>query len=115
MKTFGRFIINKKRNCVGGKAHNVGGFSNLNKAEQLGLKSLRNRIKSGELIIGQSDKSSRLCVMNRQQYIDSGTAHTKHDQQIDWKTVKTLQNRVNATVWWLSMILNQSKFNDQQR
>ena len=89
--------------------------SNLTKREQAGLKSLKKRMKAGELIVGQTDKSSRFCILNKDQYLRSGLAHTKNDEEILWPQVKTLQNRVNSVVWWLSKSLNHSIDTDEQR
>ena len=89
--------------------------SNLTKCERAGLKSLKKRVKAGELVVAQSDKSSRLCVMSRAQYIESGNTHTEKDEKIDWPQVKTLQNQVNSTVWWLAKILNISVEKDNSR
>ena len=44
-------------------------YVNLTKTEQRGLKSLRKRIRNGELCIAQSDKSSKLCVLSKDQYL----------------------------------------------
>ena len=81
MNTFDKYIKeNKKMNISGG--------TNLTKTEQMGLKSLRKRVRDGEIIVCQSDKSSRMCVLTRQQYIEPGTAHTKNDKEIGWDHVK---------------------------
>ena len=53
--------------------------------------------------------------MTRQQYIDAGNVHTKNDQEIKWPQVKSLQNRVNSMVWWLSRVLNHSEMTDPKR
>jgi len=89
--------------------------SNLTKKEQQGLRSLKKRIKKNELVIGQTDKSSRFCVLNRDQYLESGKVHTAQDEEINWTVVKSLQNQVNSTTWWLAKILNISKETDDQR
>ena len=89
--------------------------SNLTKKELRGLKSLKKRIKDGEIIISQSDKSSRLCVLSREQYIKSGETHTMNDDEIDWQHVKSLQNKVNSVVWWLSKIINHSRNTGEKR
>ena len=70
--------------------------SNLSKVEQAGLKSLSKKIKEGDLIVAQTDKSSRMCVMTKDQYIASGLTHTKHDEEVGLNTIKTLQNRFNS-------------------
>ena len=88
---------------------------NLSKSEQQGLKSLLKRIKAGEIVVTQSDKSSRMCVLTPEQYLKSGKVHTDNDLEINWEKVKTLQNQVNSTVWWLSKILNHARDTDEER
>ena len=65
--------------------------------------------------MGQSDKSSRLCVMSREQYLESGKTHTEKDEEVKWSGIKTLQNQVNNAVWWLGKILNVSEEKDGPR
>ena len=112
MSAFTHFKEEETRNVLTGKSSTV---SNLSKKELRGLKFLKARIKGGELIVGQTDKSSRFCVLTRDQYVKLGLKHTQQDEEIEWKHVKTLQNRVNNVVWWLSKIVNQSVETDESR
>ena len=75
--------------------------SNLSKDELGGLKTLRHKIKSGQLIIADTDKSKRFAALTPQQYIASGEVHTKNDIEIGAEKVKRIQNYVNDHVWWL--------------
>ena len=88
---------------------------NLTKAEQRGLRSLKKRIQNGDLCVAQSDKSSRLCVLSRKQYLESGASHTKKDKEISWRDVKQLQTQVNNNVWWAVEILGVSEKRDKAR
>ena len=72
---------------------------NLNIRGRKGLESLRKRVQEGELVIAQTDKSSRFSVLSREQYIKSRTKHTSKDTEIDWKHIKTLQRNTNGHVW----------------
>ena len=72
---------------------------NLNIRGRKGLESLRKRVQEGELVIAQTDKSSRFSVLSREQYFKSGTKHTSKDTEIDWKHIKTLQRNTNGHVW----------------
>ena len=78
--------------------------SNLSKSEQRGLKSLRKRVLSGELIIGETDKSKRFCVLKRQQYIDAGQKHVKNDLLVTPDDIKSVQNVINDHCNWLKSI-----------
>ena len=89
--------------------------SNLSQKEILGLKSLKERIKQGDLQITQTDKSGRFAVMYKKQYLDSGYQHTSKDQEIGWGEVQYLQGQVNHHVWWLTKILGYSAKKDHDR
>ena len=88
------------------KESNGGGESNLSKKELVALKKLKKRISDGSLVIAQSDKSKRFCALTREQYINSGLAHTKGDIELDQSQVKHIQTTVNDHTWWLSKITN---------
>ena len=70
----------------GRKNKKIVGELNLNKKERNGLKLLKERIKEGELIIAQTDKSSRFAVLSRDQYIKSGMKKTNKYffRGVDW-------------------------------
>ena len=97
------------------KRRKMVGELNLSKRERNGLKSLKERIKEGELIIAQTDKSSRFAVLSRDQYIKSGMKHTGKDTKIDWKEVKRLQKYTNDHVWWIAKALNYCEDTDSDR
>ena len=75
--------------------------SNLSREELAGMKSLKQRISSGEIIIADTDKSKRFCAMTPEQYASAGEVHTNKDIEITANKVKRVQNFVNDHVWWL--------------
>ena len=97
------------------KSHIEGGESNLSVKEQNALKNLKKRISNGSLVIATSDKSKRFVALTKEQYIQSGLAHTKGDIKIDQTQVKRIQNTVNNHTWWLSKILGNSRNADTTR
>jgi hypothetical protein len=77
---------------------------NLDKEEKEGLKSLQERVKSGELIICATDKSGRFAVLTREQYIQAGEAHTKHDKKVGMEESKMIERELNGHMrWWSEM------------
>ena len=66
--------------------------SNLNREELNGLKSLKQRIDSGQIIIADTDKSKRFCALTPEQYVAAGEVHTKKDIEISAEKVKRIQN-----------------------
>ena len=88
---------------------------NLSKEEIGALESLKERIKNGEIMVCQTDKSSRFAVLTKEQYLRSGRTHTEKDQEISWKEVKYMQGQINAHVWWLTHIFGYATKTDQSR
>ena len=80
--------------------------SNLSKSEISGLKSLKNRIQTGNLVVSETDKSNRFALLTREQYHQSGLKHTKNDFELSECQVKRIQNSVNSHTWWFSEIFN---------
>ena len=56
-------------------------IDNLSDSEKKGLKSLKKRVREGELVITTTDKSGRMAVLSREQYIEAGEEHTSKDMQ----------------------------------
>ena len=63
------------------------GSSNLSQAEVRGLKSLQKRVASGELIVTETDKSKRFCVLRKNQYVEAGRKHVEKDVVVSSETV----------------------------
>ena len=62
--------------------------SNLSRDELLGLESLRKKIKSGQLLIADTDKSKRFCALTPEQYSKAGEVHTDKDIELVLKKLK---------------------------
>ena len=92
MRAFDKYTDRECRDATTGTKEQRGTTTNMNltKSEQRGLKSLKKRILNGDLCVAQSDKSSRLCVLSRKQYLESGASHTIKDKEISWREVKQL-------------------------
>ena len=56
--------------------------SNLTPQERRGLKSLEKRKNEGEIVITMTDKSTKLCIMKREEYLKLGEAHVGKDKEI---------------------------------
>jgi len=90
--------------------------SNLTKSERLGMKSLQNRVKMGEIVVTETDKSKRFCILTKQQYERSGEKHTKNDREINSDEVPKIQKTVNDHVDWLTEIFKiGEKWNQHER
>ena len=60
---------------------------NLTKSERRGLRKLLKRIKAGELVVLETDKSNKLCVMPMEMYKRMGIPHTQGDPEASWEEV----------------------------
>ena len=72
--------------------------SNLTKSQLKGLKSLKTRLKDGELVVVPTDKTGNFAVLTRETYLVSGMKHTRGDIEVGWKEVEEAQKEVNGHV-----------------
>ena len=84
-------------------------ITNLPFNEVKAIQSLKKRIKNDEIIVSQTDKSSRFAVLTLKQYLESGNMHTEKDEKISWSKIKYLQGQVNSHVWWISSIFKRKE------
>ena len=82
----------------------IGEGDNLTREEWLGLKSLRKKVKEGIIVITETDKSKRFCILTPEQYINSGEEHTKKDKKVNRDQIKKVQKTVNDHCGWLGEI-----------
>ena len=79
---------------------------NLTKEEKEGLKSLKQRVKDGSIVICSTDKSSRFAVMSLEEYEEAGRKHTDKDQEIDMDVVKAIEHQLNGHMSMILKIFN---------
>ena len=60
---------------------------NLTASEKRGLRKLKKRVKNGEIIILQTDKSGKFCVTDIETYRRMGREHAKNDEEVSWKEI----------------------------
>ena len=87
---------------------------NITKSERRGLISLQKRVKEGEIVICQTDKSGRLAVLTQEQYRASGEQHLKNTTEVDLGFAETNQSILNGNVEWWAGILNIGEHWDQK-
>ena len=76
----------------------------LSKLQSEGLKSLKMRVKNGEIVIVPTDKSGSLSVMSRDCYIEAGMSHTLRDKLVGMEEVKMAQRELNGHISMLIKI-----------
>ena len=79
------------------------------------VKSLKKRIKDKEIIVCQTDKSSRFAVISRLDYLKAGSVHTGKDIEVNWKDVTYIQGQANSHMWWLTKAVGYASRTDQDR
>ena len=70
--------------------------TNLSKNQKRGLISLVRRIKSGELIIIQTDKTGKFAILTMEDYLAAGMVHASKDEEVTEDFVKSNQRVLNG-------------------
>ena len=73
-------------------------LSNLTKSQERGLKSLRERVKNGEIVVLPTDKTGKLAVMTRSTYEKAGQKHVKNDVVVGMEELWEAQKQINGHV-----------------
>ena len=77
---------------------------NLSKSQQAGLKSLQKRIKEGDLVVLQTDKTGSFAACSPQAYRDMGLEHVGNHKEISWDKAAATQRTLNGhTSMWIKM------------
>ena len=72
--------------------------SNLSNSELRGLKSLKKRVKNGEIVVVPTDKTGKLCVMAREAYEEAGSVHVGKDEKVGQEEVDRIDGEVNGNI-----------------
>ena len=80
---------------------------NLSKNEKKGLKSLKK--KGSNIIVSQTDKSSKFSVDTRANYVEAMNVHIEQDEDITESEHLKAQREANAHATFWNTILNISK------
>ena len=58
-------------------------------------------MEDGEIVVCQTDKSGRFCVLTRALYLEAGMEHVKNDKEISTAEQEEIERAVNGHVrWW---------------
>ena len=80
--------------------------SNLSDKEKSGLKKILKRIKNGEIVVTQTDKSGKLAVNSYDSFVEQGRKHVKDDKEINWKEATAYQNHLSGHTRVLVKVFN---------
>ena len=89
---------------------------NLSAQQRRGLKSIKSRIKRGEILIAESDKSGKFVVCTPGAYKKMGSVHTIKDRPIDHCEIKKCQSQLRGhTSMWLKITSMGAHWGQEQR
>ena len=80
------------------------GTGDLTEDEKDGLRSLQKRMKEQEIIIMNTEKSGKLCIISREVYMKIGEEHTKKDKEIDRREIIEKEKQlIDHVFFWAKM------------
>ena len=78
---------------------------NLTAKERRGLKKLRKRIGEEEIVCLKTDKSGKLTLMNREEYLKLGREDSRKDKEISGGEMRAIERNINGhTRMWAKII-----------
>jgi hypothetical protein len=86
---------------------------NLSKGAQKGIKSLKKRIKEGDLVVLELDKSNRFCVTDINTYRRMGEVQTKKDKKITRENMIKNEKTLNSHAAMMRKMFNFGTNHDQ--
>ena len=88
---------------------------NMTKGELRGLKKLKKRVKKGDIIIVQTDKSGRMAAISMDIWRRMCEVHTKCDPKVTWEDVQQSQREIKGHLRCLNHIFRPGKDNNEER
>ena len=70
-------------------------YRNLTKSEKRGLFKLKKRIKKGDIMVVKTDKSGKLVLMKKEDYLKIGIKDNERDKRLNRKDIKDIQKMMN--------------------
>ena len=81
-------------------------IQSLSRRAQKGLKSLKKRIRDGELVVMETDKSNRFCVTDINTYRIMGEVHTGKDRKITREEMIEKEKILNSHAAMMRKMMN---------
>ena len=69
---------------------------NLKKEEEEGLRSIRRRVREEDLVVMETDKSKRLSIMTKENYVASTEPHTSNDPVLTEEELSNIERLLNG-------------------
>ena len=74
--------------------------------EKRGLNKLQKRIRKDEIVVVKTDKSGKLLVMKKEDYIRMGIKNNEEDREMTRKEVKEVEKSINEHTRMLTKVFN---------
>ena len=79
---------------------------NLNAKERRGIQKLRERIKEGEIVVLKTDKSGKLMIIKKEDYLKMGKNKIAEDKKLNRAEIKNIEEKINNHTRILTKIFN---------
>ena len=80
--------------------------SNISRSEYFGKTSLKERCKTEDLVIMETDKSKRMSLMTKQNYVAATEPHIVDDRAISEEELSGIENVLNAHTCQVARVYN---------
>ena len=92
------------------------GVKNITVQQMRGIKSLKERRCNGEVVMYQTDKSTKMAIDTSVNYIRSMSTHVEKDEVISYQDNKDIEKVINAHItFWLRILQAGKETEDQYR
>ena len=98
----------RREKCKKGGAQRL----NLTPNQRIGLDSLMKRVKEGNILVQQTDKTGKFVITNKETYIRLGQEHIAGDKEITEDVIKATNSKLNGHI---SMLLKALKVGENWR
>ena len=79
---------------------------NLTGRERKGLQKLRERIREGEIVVLKTDKSGKMMVASKEEYLKMGKSKIAEDRKLNRAEIKKIEENINNHTRMISKIFN---------
>ena len=81
-------------------------WSNLTQSERRGLKKIRKRIKDDQIVVLKTDKSGKLAIMAKEEYLKIGLSKIEKDRKLTRTEIKKNEEKINSHTRMILKIVN---------
>ena len=79
---------------------------NLTMKEKRGVQKLKERIKEGEIVVLKTDKSGKLVICDKEEYLKMGKSKIVEDRKLERGEIKKIEEKINDHTRMITKIFN---------